>query len=508
MKTHATMINPLTADLRELQSALDSGALQSVDLVRLYTDQILKHDGYLKAMIKFKPLQRVVRAAEMLDKERSEGKIRGPLHGIPIVIKDNIDTHPDLGFQTTAGSYALVDSWPRQNARIVDLLIAAGVIIIGKTNLSELSNYKGENIISGYSAVGGQVQSAYVRGKVDPDAGKDSHSNPSGSSSGSAVAVSAGYSPFSIGTETDGSLILPAGRAALYTIKPTIGLVPQAGIVPISSNFDSAGPMAKTPYDMAVLLDAIVDPERKPSQSYTSALTGSWSDISVATLDPEVWDLPDTWLRPVENATQQMNREIRQAYAKIETLAKSYAGSVPLIRPDAFKLNGQKSEVVVVAADFVRNINAYLETRVNSTVRNLQELIEFNERHAEMELSPYSPNQERLTRAYRQSITADEYNAHFEHLRRVARDQGIDFILDTYGVDVIMAPADSLLISYAACSGYPIATLPLSYLDYNGRPFGLSVVARAHQDALLIRVQSAWEATFGPRKPPTDMNGA
>ncbi|OQU98903.1 hypothetical protein CLAIMM_04614 isoform 2 [Cladophialophora immunda] len=368
VETNAVVINPLTAGLRELQSALGSGTVRSVDLVQLYTDQIQKYDDSLKAMINFKPLPGVFEAAEILDKERSQGKTRGPLHGIPIVIKggfvplfndaglifarqDNIDTHPDLGFQTTAGSYALVGSWPQRNAKIVDLLIAAGVIIIGKTNLSELSNYKGTNITSGYSAVGGQVQSAYVRDKVDPADGKDSHSNPSGSSSGSAVAVSAGYSPFSIGTETDGSLILPAGRAALYTIKPTIGLVPQAGIVPISSNFDSAGPMAKSSYDLAVLLDAIVDPDRKLPQSYTSALTESWSDISVATLDPEVWNLPDSWLRHVENATQQMNREIRQAYAKIETLAKSYAGNVPLTRHGALTLNGQNSETVVAGRE-------------------------------------------------------------------------------------------------------------------------------------------------------------
>ncbi|KIW91565.1 uncharacterized protein Z519_07532 [Cladophialophora bantiana CBS 173.52] len=522
LEVSTSIINPLTADLRELQGLLGNGTLRSVDLVRLYTDQIQKHDDYLNAMINFRPLQSVLKAAERLDKERSEGSIRGPLHGIPIVIKDNIDTHPELGFQTTAGSYALADSWPQKNARIVDLLIAAGVIIIGKANLSELSNYKfvrpqaprvsatdkwcrGQNITSGYSAVGGQVQSAYVRGGVDPDDGSNGHSNPSGSSAGSAVAVSMGYSPFAIGTETDGSLVLPAARAALYTIKPTIGLVPQAGIVPISPNFDTAGPMAKTPYDLAVLLDAIVEPERK-LPSYTSALTQSWGDISVATLDPQVWRLPDSWMRQVENATQQMNREIRRAYATIETLAKSYAGNVPLISHDAFDLNGQNSETVVIAADFVKAINAYLETRVNSTVRNLKELIEFNEQHAELELSPYSPNQERLVRAYKQSITAEEYDAHFKHLRDVARNKGIDFILDTYRVDLIMAPADSLLINYAACGGYPIATLPLSYLDYNGRPFGLSVIARAGQDALLIKAQSAWEATFGARKPPSAMN--
>ncbi|OAP53884.1 hypothetical protein AYL99_11906 [Fonsecaea erecta] len=167
----------------------------------------------------------------------------------------------------------------------------------------------------------------------------------------------------------------------------------------------------------------------------------------------------------------RQNREIRQVYAKIEALAKSYADNVPLIRHDVLILNGKNSEYIVTAADFVRDINAYLATRVNSTVRDLQELIDFNERHAELELPPYKIN---------------EYNEHFEHLRHMVRDQGIDFVLDTYGVDIIMAPADSLLISYAAYSGYPIATLPLSYLDYNGRPFGLSVIARENQEALLI----------------------
>ena len=174
---------------------------------------------------------------------------------------------------------------------------------------------------SGWSAVGGQTQSAYVRGGLQPNDTKDGHSvskyvscwvssadityqSPSGSSSGSAVAVSAGYAPISIGTETDGSLTCPAGRAALYTIKPTIGLVPQAGIVPVSRIFDSAGPLTKTVYDLAVLLDAIS--ERDGGESFTSSLTNSWSEISVATLDPEVWKFPDNFIKPVPEATEQI----------------------------------------------------------------------------------------------------------------------------------------------------------------------------------------------------------
>lgn len=176
---------------------------------------------------------------------------------------------------------------------------------------------------NGWSAVGGQTQSAYVRGGIDPNDSHDGHSvslysfwnkkllkrsqlpkNPSGSSTGSAVGVSAGYAPFSIGTETDGSLTIPSGRAALYTIKPTIGLVSSSGILPISTKFDSAGPMTKSSYDLAALLDVIT--ARDPSESYTKNLTKSWSDISVAVLDPEIWKFPESYVKPADDAEAQI----------------------------------------------------------------------------------------------------------------------------------------------------------------------------------------------------------
>ena len=300
-------VDPLIVDAKELQELLTRGSLTSVDLIDIYTQQIREHDDYLKAVISSGPEDVLLEAAQRLDQERSQGKLRGPVHGIPILIKDNIDTHPDLGMQTTAGSFALAQSMPSKNARVVDKLIDAGAIILGKCNLSELSNWKGHNTMRAWSAVGGQTQSAYTRGDVDPKEGTAGHNSPAGSSSGSAVAVSAGFAPFSIGTETDGSLVVPAGRAALYTIKPTIGLVSQESIVPVSHTFDSAGPMAKTPYDMAILLDAIVEPDAKQNPaSYTRALTGSWSNICVATLDPEWGKFPDGVVRPVPEATEQM----------------------------------------------------------------------------------------------------------------------------------------------------------------------------------------------------------
>ncbi|KAI9768832.1 MAG: hypothetical protein M1840_004646 [Geoglossum simile] len=488
------LFDVLTADVKVLQKLLQTRTLNSVDLVEAYMAQIRRHDGYLRAMLSTAPMEGLVEAAKVLDQERVSGRLRGPLHGIPILLKDNIATHPGLGMKTSAGSFALLDSRPSKNARIVDMLIAAGVIILGKANLSELSNFKGSLIPSGWSAVGGQTQSAYVRGGLDPKDSKDGHSSPSGSSAGSAVAVSAGYAPVSIGTETDGSLVCPAGRAALYTMKPTIGLVPQAGIVPVSHSFESAGPMTKTPYDLALLLDVITEgrPDTLLGGSYTAGLTGSWSDISVATLDPEEWKFPPFVLKPVEEATAQINSDIRSAYAKIKNLAKSLVENVPLVPFEEFDFQGNNSELTVTMADFTGDLNGYLSDLEESPVRTLESLIQFNTDHAEMELPPGHANQETLESAHRLNISASDYQANFKHLQQVGRDRGIDHILKTYGVDVIMGPADR----------YPIATLPLSYLDYNGRPFGLVVIASAHQEALLLKVQSAWEATFGPRLPP------
>lgn len=353
---------------------------------------------------------------------------------------------------------------------------------------------------SGWSAVGGQTQSAYVRGGLDPDGTKDGHSSTSGSSSGSAVAVSAGYAPASIGTETDGSLIVPAGRAALYTIKPTIGLVPQAGIVPISSHFDSAGPMTKSVYDLAILLDAIS--EKDPGISFTSSLTGSWSDISVGTLHPSKWMFPVSSIKPVPMASEQICEDTTNAYEVVKGKAKSFTANVPLPSIESFKLNGTYSDVVVMRADLKKELNAYLQDLEESRVRTLQDIINFNIEHATEELPPHHPRQDEFLKAQEQQTSPEEYERHLEHLRRAAAVDGIARILDEYGLDVILGPADSFITSFATGSGYPIAAMPLSYLRFNGRPLGVAAIARKNQDALLVKVMSAWEATFPSRQPP------
>ncbi|KID82777.1 Amidase [Metarhizium guizhouense ARSEF 977] len=414
----ATSIDVLTADIKGLQSLLGQGHVTSRSLVESYLAQIDKQDGYLHAMIQITPTHLLSERAGQMDRERRAGSIRGPLHGIPIIIKASV-----LGKSTTA---------------------------LG-----------GSMMPSGWSAVGGQTQSAYVRGGLDPNDSKDGHSNPSGSSTGSAVAVSAGYAPVSIGAETDGSLICPAGRASLYTIKPGIGFIPQDGIVPVSSHFDSA--------------DAIRS--NQGSESLVHNITGSWEDISVGTLDPEVWKFPDTIVKPVTEATEQIGK------------AKRFSANVPLATPDSFELDGENSETVII------HLN-------ESKVRSLEDIIAFNKQHADQELPTHHPRQDLFIEAQERHVSMQDYNRHLKHLEKAVRGDGVDHILQKYGVDVIIGPADSFLTSMATGSGYPVAGMPLSYLDFNGRAFGLAAIAGQNQEALLIKVLSAWEATFPPRKPP------
>ncbi|KAH8730345.1 amidase signature domain-containing protein [Phaeosphaeriaceae sp. PMI808] len=254
--------------------------------------------------------------------------------------------------------------------------------------------------------------------------------NPSGSSSGPAVAVSAGFALLSVGTETDGSLIVPAEKGALYSIKPTVGLVSQNGIVPVSHSMDAAGPMTKCPYDLALLLDYLVAPEVRESQeSYTKALTEPWEGIGVAALGPGVWNFPANFLRPVENATAQINREIAAAYKRLQGVAKPYDHHIH-IDLDALDLEGENSETILLNHDFAKDIDEYLQ---------------------DLETSPVD----------------------------AGKNPALDRVFAEYNVNIIIAPPDSVLTYLASGSGYPVAALPLSYLDYSGRPFGLAAIASA-----------------------------
>ncbi|WVO13615.1 hypothetical protein L204_101236 [Cryptococcus depauperatus] len=469
-----TSINLLTATASELQAKLADHSVTSGQLVQLYLKQIAQYNTYLKAVIAVAPSDLLANTAAELDEERARGNIRGSLHGIPILVKDNIAT-----------------------------LIAAGAIILGKANLSEWAWYRSDFADSGWSAVGGQTQSAYVRGGFRSDDSNNGHSNPGGSSSGSAVAVAAGLSPVSIGTETMGSLIVPSDRSALYTIKPTLKIVPQEGIIPISLDADSAGPMTKSVLDLANVLDAIVDASKTavPEGGYKSAVTGEWGDIRIGILEPDKWLFPTKFVKYEKEASDQMLRDWKLAYAKLASVAK-VVKPVTLISVDEATENGEKDIGNAFCYTFKGLLENYLASIDDCKIHTLADLIDFNKEHAEQELPPSASNQAILIGALHPNMTDEQYHSLLNFARDRCGKRGIDKTLEENGVDIIMGPGDGLMFNIAASAGYPVASLPLSYLDFNGRAFGLQIMAKAHQDALLIRAQSAWEATFPKRQPP------
>ncbi|KAJ5162975.1 Amidase [Penicillium coprophilum] len=490
--------NPLTATAASLQERLSNGFITSKDIVEQYLGQIERYNGYLKAVIATTPEDLLYQRASELDSERASGSVRGPLHGIPILVKDNIATGPELALPTTCGSLALVGSKPRKNASLIDRLVAAGAIILGKANLSEWAWYRSDLADSGWSAVGGQTQSPYVRGGFLENDTSGGHSNPGGSSSGSAVAVAAGFCPVSIGTETMGSLIMPSDRAALYTIKPTVKLISQDGIIPVSHEADSAGPMAKSVQDLADLLDVLVDSERTniPEGGYRSVVIGSWGDIRVGVVEPEEWLFSHKVEKYEKQATDQMS-----AYEKLKTVAKEVK-PVTLISIEESTEDGKMDIWKAFDTTFSSLLREYLASIDDSKIQTLEDLIEFNKEHAEQELPPSADNQAGLIRALSANMSDDEYHKLVNFARDACGRRGIDKALEENGVDILMGPGDGLLFQISGTAGYPGATLPLGYLDFNGRPFGMQIIAKAHQEALLIQAQSAWEATFPERHPP------
>ncbi|KAH6609834.1 hypothetical protein Trco_003180 [Trichoderma cornu-damae] len=534
----SSSFNVLTATADELQHMLSSSSgITSRHLVEIYLSQIRRHNDYLKAVVSTAPESLLLERAGMLDDERKRGEVRGPLHGIPILIKDNIATHPATGLDTTAGSLALVGSSPRINAVIVDRLLDAGLILLGKASLSVSSpsdtcqtreaRAAKESSYSRNSRGGmsGQSQSPYVKGGLLSDDSYAGHSNPGGSSSGSAIAVAAGFAPVSIGTETFGSLMLPAGRAALYSIKPGRSHISLDGIVPISSFSDQPGPMTKTTKDLAALMDVITDPGNVPSGGYASRVTGSWEGLKIGTLDPEKWRYPPEARKVLdEGMEKQLVDQVRDAYEVIKQHAPIFKDNVPLNTGDALMLNGDDALLKVFERDFKEEFENYLKLLDTPQVRSLGELIAFNKQHADRELPPGYDNQDVLELCEKTNVTPEARAAYVSHLEKFGRDEGVDKMFQEYGINIIMGPLESPLYSFAAACGqtcppsaidhenialtffvwhlgYPVAAMPLGYLDYNGRPHGLCAVAR--EEGLLIQLQSAYEGAFPPRKPPT-----
>jgi amidase len=492
------------ATVASLQAAMAAGRYTSHRLVELYSERIKAIDRSgptLRAVIEMNPEAGSI--ADRLDDERRAGRVRGPLHGIPVLIKDNIDTADRM--MTTAGSLALEGSIASRDAFVAARLREAGAVILGKTNLSEWANFRSSKSTSGWSGRGGQVKSPYALDR-----------NPCGSSSGSGAAIAANLATIAVGTETDGSIVCPSGASALVGIKPTVGLVSRSGIIPISHTQDTAGPMARTVTDAAILLGALtgVDPldaataaSRAKSRDYTASLKADGlkgARIGVARkkyigYSPSADALFDA-------AVAEMKRQ----------------GAIivdPADIPTAGRLDDCEFEILLY--EFKADLNAYLgKLGPAARVHSLADLIAFNTREKDREM-PFFGQETLLSAQKKGPLTAPGYRTALTTCRARSRAAGIDKVMTRLRLDALVAPTGSpawltdlvngdhflgASSTPAAVAGYPSITVPAGFA--HGLPVGLSFIGRAWSEPTLIQYAFAYEQATHHRKPPQFLSTA
>jgi len=482
----------------QLQEGMRSGRFTSLSITEKYLQRIKEIDKSgpaINAVIEINPDAEGL--ARALDRERKEKGSRGPLHGIPVLIKDNIDTADRM--MTTAGSLALLGSTPAQDSTVAKKLRAAGAVILGKTNLSEWANLRSSHSSSGWSGRGGQTKNPYVLDR-----------NPCGSSSGSGSAIAANLCAIAVGTETDGSVVCPSTTNSLVGIKPTLGLISRAGIIPIAHSQDTAGPMCRTVTDAAMLLGALTGID--PRDTATNASKGKALDNYLTFLDPN--GLKGARLGIVRKSFGFNDATDKLLNDRIEEMKRLGAVIVdPAEIPTAGKFDD--SELEVLLYEFKADLNAYLAgLGPKAPVHSLQEVIEFNEKNSAKEM-PYF-GQDLLIKAQAKGPLTDK--AYLEALGKnhlMSRDQGIDFALAKDKLDALIAPTggpawptdwingDHFTGGYSTASavaGYPHITVPAGFVF--GLPVGISFFASAYSEPTLIKLAYAFEQATKARRAP------
>jgi amidase len=486
-------------NLLEIQAKMRTGELTSLRLTEMYLDRIESFDRRgpkVNSVIELNP--QAAEMAETLDTERRMGKVRGPLHGVPVLLKDNIDTADRL--QTMAGSLALEGHHAARDAGLVEKLRAAGALILGKTNLSEWANFRGKNSVSGWSSRGGLTHNPYA---LDRSA--------CGSSSGSGAAVASNFCAAAVGTETDGSVICPAQTNGIVGIKPTLGLVSRSGIIPIAHSQDTAGPMARSVADAAILLGALAGSDKRDPASRSSLKRGL-TDYTPF-LDPN--GLKGEHVGVARSLFGSDKRVLAIMESSLDAMKQAGAilVEVELKSSDAFG----KSELEVLLFEFKADLNAYLETCADTQVHSMADVIKFNEEHR-AKVMPYFGQEHMEAAQAKGALTSKKYLAALEKNQRLTRDEGIDSVMKQHRLACIVVPSggpswmidlvngdggrnwDMDSTSYAAVAGYPHISVPAGYIF--GLPVGISFMARAWHEPTLIKLAYAFEQITKVRKPP------
>ena len=485
------------ASIADLQSALASGRLTATRLTQIYLRRIRQIDRQLglNSVLELNPEAEQI--ARQLDLERRRRGPRGPLHGLPILLKDNIDTADAMG--TRAGSLALVGRPPLQDSTVAARLRAAGAVILGKANLSEWANFRGFASSSGWSGVGGQCNHPYILDR-----------NPCGSSSGSAAAVVAGLCAAALGTETDGSVVCPSAACGVAGIKPTVGLTSRAGVIPISDTQDTVGVHGRTVADAAAVLGSLIGVD--PRDPKTAASDGHGFADYTQFVDPGGLAGARIGIaRQLTGVTEEADAIFEEAVQVLHD-----AGAVvvdPVELPSFDEFIADDAEIIVLVFEFKRDLNAYLATRTGVPVTSLADVIQFNLDHFDQELRFFGQQWMELAEA--EIFSEAEYLDALQRGPMLAGAQGIDAALAAHGLDALLAPTNSPawptdLITgdcflfgssgYAAVAGYPLVSVPAGYAF--DLPVGISFMGSAWSEPTLIRLASGFEAAANVLRRP------
>jgi len=541
MRDHAASIQGGASGIEamsvaDLQAALANKQMTVRQIVQACLDRITALDKTgpaINAVIEINP--EALAIADERDAELAQGASRGPFHGIPVLIKDNIATADQM--QTTAGSLALEGLKPLRDAEVAQLLRTSGAVILGKTNLSEWANIRSFQSTSGWSGRGGQTLNPYALDR-----------NPSGSSSGSAAAVAAGYVPVAIGTETNGSIVSPAGHCGVVGIKPTVGLISRAGVIPISHSQDTAGPMARSVADAAALLSVLAiqgsedpaqeGPRFQPAGAVGGAATPSVAPVAtpvaaaspVADADfPRYPPKPEGGVPVVDYTTQLDPAGLQGARIGVLRSAAGFspltdqvfeeaiavmaaAGAVivdPVEMPSTEEIGSTPDSLELLLWELKADLNSWFATNLDpsSPIRSLADVIAFNDAHPEEEM-PYFDQSLFLLAEAKTGLDDPAYIAAAANLQRLGRQDGIDAVLESHGLDAIIAPTNAPASKIdlvngdhflggsstpAAIAGYPLITVPAGYRF--GLPVGITFMGTAYSEATLVRLAFAFEQT-------------
>jgi amidase len=474
------------ATIQELAASMQSGAMTSKDLVEAFRQVIASDDGSFNAVAFLNPDADMI--ADTMDRERAEGRVRGPLHGVPILVKDNLNTGDNM--MTSAGSLALDGSNALTDSHVVSRLRNAGAVLLGKTNLSEWANFRSTRSSSGWSSRGGQVRNAYALDR-----------SPGGSSSGSAVATARGYCAGAVGTETDGSIVGPSAMNAVVGIKPTIGLVSRKGIIPIAASQDTAGPMARTVADAACILTAMAGSD--PGDPATGGADARAATDYTAFLDPDA--MRDARIGVVRNYSgfhDRVDAVFEDALRALKDAGAKLTDGLSLVPRDELRPH----EMIVLRTEFKVGLNAYLASLgPDAPIGSLADLIAFNEAHADR-VMPYFGQETLIKSEATGGLRDKSYLDALATCHRLTREDGIDRIMHEHDLQALVAPTtcaawaidwvngDNSLGSsacQAAVAGYASVTVPMG--GVSGLPVGISFFAGPWSEGRLIGLAHAFE---------------